>query len=105
MQIHRCKNVFLLVGTTVVSRLDFLPRCIGFSALMEPKQMINKKVVKHLRTRICRRRNMFKVQEDAPRSEIAINFGIERLLAGIRLVVDGEPRDNNIEGAFVRYSL
>jgi len=48
---------------------------------------------------------MFKVQEDAPRSEIAINFGIERLLAGIRLVVDGEPRDNNIEGAFVRYSL
>jgi hypothetical protein len=34
-----------------------------------------------------------------------MNLGIKRLLAAICLMVDGEPRNHDIEGAFVRHGF
>ncbi len=72
---------------------------------MKLMQIIHEELVKELLTSGCDRGDMLQIQKKSARREEAENLGIKGLLPFIRLMMDGETRDNDIKWSMGSYGI
>jgi hypothetical protein len=101
----RCQDILFLVWAVVVGIRNRISVCRRVGYGMKLMQVIHEELIKELLTSGCGRGDMLQSQKKSARREEAENLGIKRLLPFIRLMMDGETRDNDIKWSVGSYGI
>ena len=99
LQLDGRQDVLLLVWSVVVGVCNIPSACLGIRPAVELMQVIDEELVKQVLAGFSRGSDVFKIQEDTAGVQEIEYLRIENVFPLIRLVVDGEARHNDVEGA------